>query len=328
MKVLITGGAGYIGSTVASAFLDAGDEVVVLDDLSRGAADFLRDRPAYLGDIADAALLERIFAEHGDIALTVHCAARTVVPESITDPLGYYEANVAKTIALLANLRRLGCSRLINSSSAAVYGRTDEWVVTEASPVRPDSPYGRSKLMVEQVLADACATGALDALSLRYFNPIGADPGYRTGPLRHTDEPVLSTLLEAWQHDRTFRIHGRDWDTADGTPVRDFVHVWDVALAHVAAAHHWPRVPGHHVINVGTGRGTTVAQLAAMAAAELPRPLRVGYDARRIGDVRGSCASVDKAAALLGWRAVLGVGDAVHSAVEWMQRNPVFVPTA
>lgn len=328
MKVLITGGAGYIGSTVASAFLDAGDEVVVLDDLSQGSASFLRGRTAYLGDVADAALLQRIFAEHPDIELTVHCAARIVVPESVADPLGYYAANVAKTVALLSGLRHLGCSRLINSSSAAVYGPLDERVVTEHSPTRPDSPYGRSKLMVETILDDVCRTGTLVALSLRYFNPIGADPEFRSGPYARTAEPVLSALLDAWQRDRPFFIHGRDWDTDDGTPLRDFVHVQDVALAHVAAGHHWPTDFGHEIVNVGTGHGTTVEQLVRMATAELPRPIRLEYDARRAGDVRGSCASVDKAARLFGWRAVLGVDDAVRSAVEWMQRSTVFVPSA
>jgi UDP-glucose 4-epimerase len=164
MKVLLTGAAGYIGSTIAAALHDAGDEPVLLDDLSRGCAAFLAPHPSYVGDIADGGLIARIFAEHPDIRIAVHCAARTVVTDSLADPLGYYRENVAKSIQFVHSLLTHGCTRLIFSSSAAVYGGASTSIVTEQSPLAPASPYATSKIMVEQVLADACQATALSAL--------------------------------------------------------------------------------------------------------------------------------------------------------------------
>lgn len=176
MKVLITGGAGYIGSTVATACLEAGIETVLIDDLSTGLRAFGEGRGLYVGDIADAEVLDRVLADHPDIDAVVHCAARIVVPESVDDPLGYYDTNVGKTVLLLARLRAAGIDRIVFSSSAAVYAAETGGGVDESGALAPSSPYASTKAMVEQILRDAAVAGDFRAIALRYFNPIGADP--------------------------------------------------------------------------------------------------------------------------------------------------------
>lgn len=312
MKVLVTGGAGYIGSTVVSALLDAGDEPVVVDDLSRGSAQFLHGTPHVVGDIADKAVLDTVFAEHGDIDVVVHCAARIVVAESVAQPLAYYRANVAKTVELVDGLLERGCPRVVFSSSAAVYGDADADVVTETAPVRPRSPYGRTKVIVEQLLEDVCASSPLAALTLRYFNPVGCDPQHRSWPYDPEPTHALGSLLRAWSTGAPFRIHGRDYPTPDGAPVRDFVHVWDVALAHVAAVHNWvPTGTGYDVVNVGSGTATSVLRLAETFNARVPDPVRIEFDGRRAGDTAGCRASTEKAREVLGWEPSRTVDDAI-----------------
>lgn len=318
MKTLVTGGAGYLGSTIASAFQDAGDEVVLVDNLSSGCRAFLNSHPSYLGDVGDRQLLDRIFAEHPDIALTIHCAARTAVPESLTDPVTYYRENLAKSITLVDALVAHGSRRLIFSSSAAVYGSAVTGVARETDTLQPESPYAVAKAVAERMLDDVCASEDLNALSLRYFNPIGCDPQVRSGPHRSEFQPVLGAMLDASATARPFCIHGDDWPTRDGTPVRDFVDVWDLARAHVAAARRWPdAAPPHQVVNIGSGKATTVAELAEVVSAELPRPLRIEYDGRRRGDAVGCAAGIDRAQQLFGWRPQRSVRDAVRTAVRW-----------
>jgi len=312
VRVLVTGGAGFIGSTVVSALRDAGDEPVVIDDLSRGRPEFLTAVSHRVGDVADPAVLDAVFDEHPDISLAIHCAARMVVPESISDPLTYYRENVAKAVQFTEGLLARGCERIVFSSSAAVYGTPDTTVVTESSPVRPESPYARSKVMVEQILSDACAATSLTALSLRYFNPVGCDPQQRSWPYDPAPTHALGSLMRAWETGTPFRIHGHDWNTPDGTPVRDFVHVWDVALAHVAAAHNWaPPAGGFDIVNVGSGTATSVLQLAEAFNAEVDNPVRIEYDGRRAGDTVGCHASTQKAHDVLQWQQTRNVKDAV-----------------
>jgi len=312
MKVLVTGGAGYIGSTVVSALRDAGDDPFVVDDLSRGSAEFLRGIPHLIGDIADPAVLDAIFTEHPDIEVVIHCAARIVVSESVTHPVDYYRANVAKTIELVDGLVARGCHRVIFSSSAAVYGDAETEVVTEDSPLRPLSPYGRTKVIVEQLLSDVCVSTPLSALTLRYFNPVGCDPQHRSWPYDPAPTHALGSIVRAWEAGEPFYIHGRDYPTPDGTPVRDFVHVWDVALAHVAAAHNWtPTGDGYDVVNVGSGRATSVLQLAETFNKRVDRPVPIEFDERRPGDPAGCHTSTAKAAQVLDWRPERSVDDAI-----------------
>jgi UDP-glucose 4-epimerase len=329
MKVLVTGGAGYIGSTVALALLDGGDQVIVLDDLSRGPAGFLQNFPNYVGDIADGALIGRIFTEHPDIDAVIHCAARTVVAESLEHPMIYYRENVAKTIEFVDHLLRHGCRRLIFSSSAAVYGTAPDRVITEETPVRPASPYAMTKLIVEQLLADVCAASPLSAVSMRYFNPIGSDPRHRTGPYDPGPMDVMGSLLSASATGEPFWIHGRDWPTEDGTPVRDFIHVWDLASAHIAALHRWDALTEqarHQVLDVGSGSGTTVLRLAETFNAVAARPVDIRFDQRRPGDIAGGYASAAKARELLRWSPSRSVADGVADALAWAATLRTGVP--
>jgi UDP-glucose 4-epimerase len=323
MKVLITGGAGFIGATVATACLEAGITPVILDDLSTGRREFTEGRAAYEGDIADAALLDRIFAEHPDIAATIHCAAKIVVPDSVADPVAYYDNNVGKTVALVGQLLRLGCSRLLFSSSASIYAPGADLTVDEHSGLAPASPYARTKLVVELFLADVAAATGIRVLSLRYFNPIGADPLLRTGLQLAAPTHAVGKLLEAYAAGTPFHITGVDYATRDGSAIRDYIHVWDLALAHVAALREMDRIvePGTALaINVGTGNGTTVRELVAAFRA-IVGDFEAVDASPRPGDVIGSYTRSDRAAALLGWKAERSLEDGLRDSLRWVERR-------
>lgn len=267
MKVLITGGAGFIGSTIASACLDNGIDVVILDDLSTGRTEFVEGRTWYRGDIADGDLIDRIFAEHPDIHASIGCAAKIVVPESVADPLFYYTENVAKGLALLGHLNRNGCERFLFSSSAAIYEAGQG--ITETAPLNPMSPYARTKAHFENALEDIAAGTPLRAISLRYFNPIGCDPKLRSGLQVMQPTHALGVLIDAFHAGRPFPVTGTDWETRDGTGIRDYVHVHDLARAHIAAVRRFDTITSndadaaapYRVINLGSGTGTTVFEL-------------------------------------------------------------------
>ncbi|PIE21420.1 MAG: UDP-glucose 4-epimerase GalE [Arachnia propionica] len=323
MRVLITGGAGYIGSTVASACEDSGHEVVVLDDFSTGKREFVENRPLYEGDIADDALLDRLFSEQ-QIDAVVHCAAKIIVPESVAEPLAYYDNNVAKTIHLLENLERHGVHRFLFSSSASVYQPDDDFVVTEESALEPGSPYARTKFMVEMILKDFAQASDMRVTSLRYFNPIGTDPKLRSGQQLEKPSHVLAKLLEAWVEQSTFTVTGISWPTRDGSGIRDFIHVWDLARAHVAALEHFDEVTRdepYQVYNIGTGNGVTVKELAACFEKVSGTPLQIKFGDPRPGDVAGVYTVSQKAKRELGWQAELTEVDAVRDAIAWLPQR-------
>src|ERR1700729_2373443 len=234
-KVLITGGAGFIGSTVASACIDRGLTPVILDNLSTGRPEFTSGRIFYEGDIGDGALVDKVFAEHPDIHAVVHCAALIIVPDSVADPIGYYQANVTKSLDMVQHLIRSGCTRMIFSSSAAIYSPGADLSVSEDSPTGPVSPYARTKAVCEEMFADITVAEPIKILSLRYFNPIGADPKLRTGLQVREPTHALGQLVLAMQAGTPFPITGTDYPTRDGTGIRDYVHVWDLAEAHLVA---------------------------------------------------------------------------------------------
>ncbi len=329
MKVLLTGGAGYIGSVTATALEAAGHVPVVLDSLVTGAEAFTRGRLFYRGDIADGSLLEQIVCDHPEIGCTIHMAARVVVPESAQLPALYYRDNVAKSLELFDQLQQLDRPRVIFSSSASVYAQPEGWEVFEHSATRPASPYARSKLMVEQVLADLAAATSLRAVVLRYFNPIGSDPGLRSGNYVREPSHVLGQLLLAADGRRdAFEITGTDYPTRDGTGLRDYVHVWDLARAHVRAVDRFDDVltqVGSPVVtvNVGTGRGVTVRELVRAVELALGCPVPVREGPRRPGDAAGAYANVDLARRLLGWSAESGLEEAVASGVQWFRHRRV-----
>lgn len=323
MKVLVTGGAGYIGSTICSALLDSGIQPVILDNLVTGRAEYVNRRTWYRGDIADGEMIDRIFIEHPDIEATIHCAGLIVVPESVAKPLLYHRENVSKSVAMITHLLRNNCRKIIFSSTAALYGVSSEPFVSEASPVAPASPYAYTKLVIEQVLADCANAGELRAVALRYFNPIGADPAMRTGS--HAFEPshVLGRMIRAWETAEPFVITGVDWPTPDGTCVRDYVHVWDLAEAHVAALIRFDEAAGDlgfNVINLGSGMGTSVRDLLAEFSHVIGATVPFVEAGRRPGDVIGSFALIDQAERVLRWRPRLSVREAIGHAIEWRER--------
>ncbi|MFJ5228787.1 NAD-dependent epimerase/dehydratase family protein [Kitasatospora sp. NPDC088391] len=356
MKVLITGGAGFIGSTVASACLDAGITPVVLDNTVTGRAEFAEGRIFYRGDIADGALLDRVFAEHPDIAATVHCAALAVVPDSVADPLAYYQVNVTGTLELVRHLLRNHCRRLLFSSSASVYRPGADFTVDEDSPFDPQSPYARTKAICEQLLADVAAAEPLRVLSLRYFNPIGADPALRTGLQLPRPNHALGRLIQSWQRGEPFLVTGTDYPTRDGSGLRDYVHVWDLARAHVAALTRFDLIlppattpagtapagtastatatagagadavggsPATSLaVNLGTETGTTVTELVRAFNALVDRPVTAVPAPRRPGDVAGARTRSDRARTLLGWEPALTLADGIRDSLRWAEVRP------
>ncbi|MBF8187656.1 UDP-glucose 4-epimerase GalE [Nonomuraea sp. K274] len=316
MRVLISGGAGYIGSTVASACLDAGIAPVILDSLVTGRREFAEGRVFYEGDISDGSLIDKIFAEYPDIEAVIHCAALIVVPDSVADPVGYYRANVAKSLEFTDHLLRNGCSRMIFSSSASIYRAGDDHTVDEKSPLDPQSPYARTKAVCEAMFADIAAGRPIDILSLRYFNPIGADPRMRTGLQLRRPSHALGKMIESYEDGVPFQITGAGYPTRDGTGIRDYVHVWDLAAAHVAALRRFDELDTD-VINLGTGAGTTVRELVDAFNRVVDRPIEVTEAPARPGDVAGAYTRSDRARRLLGWQAHYSVEDGIRHSLEW-----------
>jgi UDP-glucose 4-epimerase len=325
MKFLITGGAGYIGSTICSALEDAGHTPIILDSLITGRIEFTRGRIFYHADIADTSVLEKIFKDHPDIYATVHCAALILVPESTHKAYEYYRENVSKSIEMFHTLNRLGCNRLVFSSSASLYDTVPGFMVEENSPLRPGSPYARTKYMMEMVLQDFCTTYGMYGIALRYFNPIGADPKMRSGGYIENPSLVLGRLVDTAQGlIPTFEITGTDFPTRDGTGIRDYIHVWDLARAHLSALTDFDAVftragnPASHylVINLGTGKGVTVREIVT-AFEKVNGPVSRRDAPRRPGDAAGAFASSERARELLGWKAELSIEQAITDALRW-----------
>lgn len=327
MKVLVTGGAGYIGSTTCKALEEAGHTPVVLDSLLTGPRAFVRDRIFYEGDIADRDLVSRIVAEHPDIEATIHMAARIVVPESVEQPYEYYRDNVAKSLELFDQLESLGKPRVLFSSSASLYGVKDDFEVTELDSLAPGSPYARTKLMMEMALTDMAAATGLRAIILRYFNPIGADPDLESGVYAREPSHVLGQLvLTARGMKDAFTITGVDHPTRDGTGIRDYVHVWDLARAHVRAVERFDDVLAQvdapsTIINVGTGDGVTVRELVESFQRVYGQRINVAEAPPRPGDAVGAFANVDKARDVLGWTAELSLDQAIDAALKWGEKR-------
>jgi UDP-glucose 4-epimerase len=327
MKVLLTGGAGYIGSVTAKALEEAGHTPVILDSLLSGPRAFVRDRIFYEGDIADRALLRRIAEEHPDLHATIHMAARIVVPESVEKPFEYYRDNVAKSLEMFDELTALGLPRVLFSSSASLYATKDGFEVTEEDATAPGSPYARTKQMMEQVLVDMAQASDLRAIILRYFNPIGSDPSLESGIYVKEPSHVLGQLVLAARGLKpSFTITGTDLPSRDGTGLRDYIHVWDLARAHVRAVERFDDVlrevdAPSTVINLGTGDGVTVRELVASFEKVFGSSVPITEAPPRPGDVVGAYANVDKASSLLDWRAELSIDDAIASALAWADRR-------
>jgi UDP-glucose 4-epimerase len=334
MKILVTGGAGYLGSTTAKALEAAGHVPVVLDSLLTGPQAFVRDRIFYEGDIGDRELVRRIVEEHPDLDATIHMAARIVVPESVEKPYEYYRDNVAKSLELFDQLEKIGKPRIVFSSSGSLYAVKDEtsaqgprFEVREDDPLAPTSPYARTKWMIEQVLEDMAAATGLRAILLRYFNPIGSDPDLESGIYAKEPSHVLGQLVMASRGQRDgFTITGTDLPTRDGTGMRDYLHVWDLARAHVRAVERFDEVLAtvgspSVVINVGRGDGVTVRELVDAFERVTGRPVRTSEAPPRPGDAVGAYANVDRSRDLLGWQTELSLDEAIRSALAWADKR-------
>lgn len=331
MRVLLTGGAGFIGSHTAISLVEHGHEVVILDDLSNSSEEAVRrasrlagaEMPLIVGDARDRELVGRVLAEHA-IDAVIHFAGLKAVGESVAEPLHYYAVNLGSALATLQAMADHGVERFVFSSSATVYEEPGA-LLGESAPVGIDlpNPYGRTKAMIEAVIHDAArANGALQAAVLRYFNPVGA---HQSGDIGEDPKGIPNNLMPfvaqvaAGVRER-LRIFGDDYDTPDGTGVRDYIHVVDLAEGHVAALEHLE--PGVLTVNLGTGSGSSVLEVLHAFEAVVGRELPSEVVARRPGDAALSTADPSAAHERLGWRATRTLDDAVRDAWHWQQQNP------
>ena len=281
--VLVTGGAGYIGSHCCRALLAAGYHPVVYDNFSTGHRSFVTGS-LVTGDLKDGARLAHAFAQH-DIVAVMHFAASSLVGESVVDPQKYYINNLAGTLSLLDAMREAGCHRLVFSSTGAVYGNADSKALPESYLCAPINPYGASKWMIERILSDYRSAYGLGAFCLRYFNASGADAAGGIGELRDPETHLIPRAMMALQgHVPDFAVFGDDYDTPDGTAIRDYIHVTDLAAAHVLALKLLLQGHSGGAFNLGTGKGLSVREILAAIAAETGRAVPHAIKPRRPGD--------------------------------------------
>ena len=323
MAVLVTGGCGYIGSHLVWAFQDRQEKIVVLDNLSTGLAGSIPSEVTLVrGDIGDQELLDRILPEH-EIAAIIHFAGSSVVPESVADPLGYYLNNTVKSHTLLAAAIRNGVKDFIFSSTAAVYGNPEIIPVREDSAPKAVSPYGTSKLMTEMMLADAARAHDFRYVALRYFNVAGADPKGRTGQSTPQATHLIKVACETHLGLRPeIEVFGTDYDTPDGTGVRDYIHVTDLVDVHAMALDFLRAKKQSLVANCGYGRGFSVLEVLAAVERVAGRKLPVRYGPRRAGDPAKVIACVDRLRETIDWRPQWDDLDAMVShALAWEKRR-------
>jgi UDP-glucose 4-epimerase len=302
MTVLVTGGAGYIGSHMVHALVDAGESVVVIDNLSTGfSASLPQATPLFIGDAGDENLVEGVIVQH-EVESIIHFAGSVVVPDSMRDPLGYYRNNTMTTRSLLNAAVRGGVNRFIFSSTAAVYGNPEQVPVPEIAPTRPLSPYGTSKLMTEIMLHDVAAAHGMSYVVLRYFNVAGADPKGRVGLSTVGATHLLKIAVEAATGQRAkIDVFGTDYPTPDGSCVRDFIHVTDLVEAHRAALAYL-RAGGKSVtLNCGYGRGYSVLETIEAVRRVAGRNFAVSYAPRRPGDIMTMVADTSRIRAIMDW---------------------------
>lgn len=330
--ILVTGAAGYIGSHCCLELLDAGHHVVALDNLSNSSREALVRVEALSGksmvfeqvDLRDAADTARVMRAHAFDAV-IHFAGLKAVGESIEIPLDYYANNVSGTLNLLAAMKKEGVHRLVFSSSCAVYGKPVSLPIREDFPLSGASPYGRSKLMIEEILRDlARSESGWCLILLRYFNPVGAHPSGRigedpTGIPKNLAPYLMQVAVGRHEHVRVF---GNDYETRDGTGVRDYIHVVDLALGHLAALDALERTEGCVAYNLGTGTGYSVLEVIEAARRATGRQIPVQIVARRPGDIPECYADPAVAAKALGWRATRGLDEMMIDAWRWQKANP------
>jgi len=326
MAVLVTGGAGYIGSVTVDILRQRGEEVVVLDDLARGHRSALdSDVPLYKGRVGDRGLLGRILQEQ-KIEACVHFAALAYVGESVENPARYFESNTAEALALVDMLVKGGVKRFVFSSTCATYGEPQEVPIPETHPQWPKNPYGWSKFMVERILEDFDAAYGLRFVALRYFNAAGATE--TRGEHHEPETHLIPLVLDAAAGKRAdIAVFGTDYPTPDGTAIRDYIHVSDLGDAHVLALAHLRQGHASEFINLGTGHGHSVLEVIETARTVTGRKVPTRMEGRRAGDPARLVAVSDKAKRVLGWEPRLGdLPTIVRSAWEWKRAHPEGYP--
>ncbi len=316
--ILVTGGAGYIGSHVVRQLVERGERVVVLDNLSSGYRSAVLGTPLVIGDTADRELVARLLAEHS-VTTVMHFAAHTIVPESVSNPLKYYGNNTCATRNLLECCDRAGVGQFVFSSTAAVYGIPAEGLAREDSPTAPINPYGFSKLMSEWMLRDLAAASSMRYVALRYFNVGGSDPGGRIG---HTAPNATLLVKVACQQAAGVRpaifVFGTDYPTPDGTGVRDYIHVEDLAAAHLKALDYLQAGGASTTLNCGYGHGYSVREVLSTVERVNGKPLNVNEGPRRAGDPPSLVAHAERIRELLGWQPQFDdIATIVRSQLEW-----------
>jgi UDP-glucose 4-epimerase len=320
--ILVAGGAGYIGSHVTLALIDAGRTVVVLDDLSTGRRDLVPEGAVFVqGDVGDTALVRRVLAGHGCDGVMMF-AGSIIVSESFQAPLPYWRNNIGAGFAFLDACVAAGIRHFVYSSTAAVYGEPDHLPVPEGAALRPISPYGRSKLALEWALADACSTGAMRFAALRYFNVAGADAARRSGQISPVATHLIKIAVEAATGKRDgLAIYGDDYPTPDGTCIRDYIHVSDLAEAHVRALEHLERGGDSLIANCGYGRGYSVREVLDAVQRVAGKRLDIRIEGRRRGDPPALVADSALLKRALGWSPRYDDLDLmIRSALAWEAR--------
>ena len=328
-KILVTGGAGYIGSHVVRQLGDAGEDVITLDNLSTGFEAAVTAGELVIGDTGDAALLERIFAEH-DIDTVMHFAAHTIVPESVSDPLKYYGNNTANSRTLLEVSNRHGVKHVVFSSTAAVYGIPPDGAASESTPTRPINPYGSSKLMTEWMLRDLAFSGGPSYVALRYFNVAGCEPTGTIGQSTPKATLLVKVACEAATGRRPgVSIFGTDFPTPDGTGLRDYIHVQDLATAHLDALTYLRGGGKSATLNCGYGHGYSVREVLAAVERANGEPLNITEEPRRAGDPPELISVAQKIQKVLGWTPEFDDLDIiVRTSLEWERKIAAQDPSA
>lgn len=333
MAILVTGGAGYIGSHTVLELLNQGDEVIVVDNLSNSSSESLKrvaeitgkEAIFYQGDILDKAFLDSVFAEHS-IEQVIHFAGLKAVGESVQKPIEYYQNNVQGTLSLLDAMRDAGVFKLVFSSSATVYGDPASLPIREDFPVGgTTNPYGTSKLMVEMVLKDVAKSDSRWAFAiLRYFNPVGA---HKSGRIGEDPNGIPNNLLPYISQVAVGKlaqlgVFGDDYDTKDGTGVRDYIHVVDLAIGHLKALNKINTEAGAHIFNLGTGNGYSVFEMVTAFEKAANKPVPYEVKPRRPGDIAACYAAPEKALNELGWQAERGIDEMMEDTWRWQSNNP------
>lgn len=320
MRVLVCGGAGYIGSHMVRRLMTAGHAPVVFDNLSTGHRAAVGAAPLVVGDLLRRADLDALFATCRFDAV-MHFCARSLVGESVAQPYDYYDNNVVGTLNLLQAMRAADVDRLVFSSTAAVFGQPQAECIDETHPVAPINPYGASKAMAERILADAAAAYGLRSVTLRYFNAAGADLSGEIGESHDPETHLIPNVLRAaLGQGGALKVFGNDYPTRDGTCIRDYVHVDDLASAHLAALDYLQAQPGAHTFNLGNGDGFSVLEVIEAARRVTGRAVPCVSEARRPGDPAVLVASSARARDILGWRpAYTGIEAIIDTAWRWHQ---------